>query len=57
MRRFATNANSLTLLGSLFMVVTTIAMLLTVENALNQIWQVKKNRPLARRAKDERDLL
>lgn len=47
--RFATNANSLTLLGSLFMVVTTLAMLLTVENALNQIWQVKKNRPLARR--------
>lgn len=47
--RFASNANGLTLVGSLFLVVTAIAMLLTVENALNQIWQVKKNRPFLRR--------
>jgi len=49
LNQFAVNANSLTLLGSLFVLVTAIAMLLTVENALNQIWEVKKNRPLLKR--------
>jgi len=47
--QFAANANSLTLVGSLFVLLTAIAMLLTVENALNQIWKVKKNRPFLRR--------
>jgi len=47
--QFAANANGLTWAGSLFVLVTAIAMLLTVENALNQIWQVKKPRPLLRR--------
>lgn len=47
--RFATNANGLTLVGSLFVLVSAVAMLLTVENALNQIWQVKKNRPFLKR--------
>ena len=49
LNQFAANANGLTLVGSLFVLVTAIAMLLTVENALNQIWAVKKNRPLLRR--------
>ena len=47
--RFAENANGLTLFGSLFIVVTAVAMLLTIENALNQIWAVKRNRPLLKR--------
>lgn len=47
--QFAENANSLTLLGSLFVLVTAIALLLTVENALNQIWQVKRARPFVKR--------
>jgi membrane protein len=47
--QFAENANGLTLLGSLFVLATAIAMLLTVENALNQIWQVKRGRPLLKR--------
>jgi membrane protein len=47
--QFATNANGLTLVGSLFVLVTAVAMLLTVENALNQIWNVKKPRPFAKR--------
>jgi len=47
--RFAENANGLTLVGALFVLVTAIAMLLTVENALNQIWQVKRGRPLFKR--------
>jgi membrane protein len=49
LRQFAENANGLTLLGSLFVLLTAIAMLLTVENALNQIWEVKRGRPLWRR--------
>lgn len=47
--RFAANANSLTLVGSLLVLVAAIAMLLTVENALNQIWEVKRNRPFLKR--------
>ena len=46
---FATNASGLTWVGSLFLLATAIALLLTVENALNQMWQVRKNRPFLRR--------
>jgi membrane protein len=49
LNQFAANANGLTVLGSLFVLVTAIAMLLTVENALNQIWKVKRNRPFIKR--------
>ena len=47
--QFASNASSLTWVGSLFLLGTAIAMLLTVENALNQMWEVRKNRPFFRR--------
>jgi len=47
--QFAANANGLTVWGSLFVLVTAVAMLLTVENAFNRIWQVKRNRPFAKR--------
>ena len=47
--QFAENANGLTWLGSLFVLATAIAMLLTVENALNQLWKVKRQRPFLRR--------
>ena len=47
--QFAENANSLTVLGSLFVLATAMAMLLTVENALNQIWGVKRARPFLKR--------
>jgi len=46
---FAANARSLTWAGALSLLVTAIALLLTVENALNQMWQVKRNRPFLRR--------
>jgi membrane protein len=49
LRQFADNASGLTLVGTLFLVVTAIAMLLTIENALNQIWAVKRPRPILRR--------
>jgi membrane protein len=35
--------------GLLFFLATAVAMLLTVENTLNQIWSVKRNRPLPKR--------
>lgn len=46
---FAANARSLTWAGALSLLFTAIALLLTVENALNQMWQVKRNRPFLRR--------
>ena len=49
LHQFAANASSLTWAGSLFLLVTAIAMLLTVENVLNQIWNVKRNRPFLKR--------
>jgi membrane protein len=49
LHRFAANASGLTWVGSLFLLATAVAMLLTVENALNQMWQVKRNRPFLRR--------
>jgi membrane protein len=47
--RFAANTGSLTWVGSIFVVVSALALLLTVENALNRIWQAKKSRPLPQR--------
>ena len=49
LNQFAANASGLTMLGSLFLLGTAVAMLLTVENALNQMWEVKKNRPFLKR--------
>jgi membrane protein len=49
LNQFAANASGLTWIGSLFLLGTAIAMLLTVENALNQMWEVRKNRPFFKR--------
>ncbi|MCW5667497.1 MAG: YihY family inner membrane protein [Piscinibacter sp.] len=49
LHRFAANAAELTWLGSLFLLGTALAMLLTIENALNQIWAVRRPRPWLRR--------
>ncbi|WP_440534488.1 YihY family inner membrane protein [Variovorax sp. YR566] len=49
LNQFAANASGLTWVGSLFLLGTAIAMLLTVENALNQMWKIRKNRPFLRR--------
>jgi len=49
LHQFTANASGLTWAGSLFLLATAIAMLLTVENTLNQIWNVKKSRPLLKR--------
>ena len=46
---FAANAGGLTLVGLLFVLAAALALLLTVENALNRIWQVRKDRPFLKR--------
>jgi membrane protein len=49
LEQFAANAGGLTLVGSLFLVGSALLLLLTIENALNRIWQVRKDRPLLKR--------
>lgn len=49
LNQFAANAGGLTWVGSAFLLATALALMLTVENALNQIWGVKRNRPFLRR--------
>jgi membrane protein len=49
LHQYAANASELTFVGSLFLLLTAIAMLLTVENAFNQIWNVRRARPFLRR--------
>lgn len=46
---FAANARGLSLLGLALLLATSVALLMTVENVLNQIWGVRRPRPLARR--------
>jgi membrane protein len=49
LHRFASNAGGLPWVGSLLLLATAVAMLLTVENTLNQIWNVKRRRPWLKR--------
>lgn len=43
--QFTANTSGLTWAGSLFLLATALSMLFSVENVLNRIWQVKKERP------------
>jgi membrane protein len=47
--QFTGNANGLTLVGFGVLLVSALALLLSVENSLNRIWQANKPRPLLRR--------
>jgi membrane protein len=47
--QFAASASGLTWASSLFLLVAAMAMLLTVENVFNQIWNLKRSRPLLKR--------
>lgn len=49
LHQFAANASGLTMVGALFVLAAAVMLLLTLENALNQMWDVKKPRPLLRR--------
>jgi membrane protein len=46
---WASRAGGLTVLGSLFLLVSALGLLLSVENVFNRIWQVKKQRDLRSR--------
>ena len=47
--QFTGNASGLTWVGFGVLVISALALLLSVENTLNRIWQVKKSRPVLRR--------
>jgi len=47
--QFTGNTGGLTLVGFAVLLVSALALLLSVENTLNRIWQVKKSRPVLRR--------
>jgi membrane protein len=47
--QFTGNASGLTLVGFAALLVSAFALLMSVENTLNRIWQAKKPRPLLRR--------
>jgi membrane protein len=47
--QFTGNASGLTLVGFAVLLVSALALLLSIENTLNRIWQGKKPRPLLRR--------
>jgi len=49
LKDFASNAASLTALGLGFLIFTALAMILTVDRVLNDIWQVRTRRPLLQR--------
>lgn len=46
---FADAASKLTAIGTIFLVITSIMLMMTIEDALNQIFQVKKPRPILQR--------
>src|SRR6478672_7417194 len=47
--QFATKATRLSAVGAVALIVTAVAMLLTIERAFNQIWRVKSSRPFTQR--------
>jgi membrane protein len=49
LHQFAANASGMTIVGALFVLAAALMMLITLEGALNQMWDVKKPRPLLRR--------
>ncbi|MDN5841853.1 MAG: YihY family inner membrane protein [Alcaligenaceae bacterium] len=49
LNQFASQASGLTALGSVFLVVTSIMLIMTIDAAFNEIWHVKKQRPMRQR--------
>jgi membrane protein len=49
LHQFSSKASSMTWMGSVLLLAAAVALLLTVENALNQLWGVKRNRPFIKR--------
>jgi membrane protein len=48
-QQFSTNAAKLTAVGIAFLVVTAVMLLLTIDRAFNDIWRVKRSRPVVQR--------
>ncbi|MGZ5148618.1 MAG: YihY family inner membrane protein, partial [Burkholderiales bacterium] len=48
-QQFSTNAAKLTAVGIAFLVLTSIMLLLTIDRAFNDIWRVKRPRPVVQR--------
>ena len=48
-QQFTTNAARLTAVGIGFLVVTSIMLLLTIDRAFNDIWRIKRSRPVVQR--------
>jgi membrane protein len=49
LNQFAAKASSLTAIGSLFLIITSIMLISTIDGTLNDIWQVNTQRPIAQR--------
>ncbi|MBV6271685.1 YihY family inner membrane protein [Alcaligenaceae bacterium CGII-47] len=49
LNQFAAQASGLTALGSAFLVVTSIMLIMTIDTAFNEIWYVEKQRPMRQR--------
>ncbi len=50
LNQFALQASRLTTIGGAFLVVTSILLIMTIDQTLNDIWQVTRQRPLPQRA-------
>lgn len=49
LNQFAAQASKLTAIGTLFLIVVSVMMIMTVDTALNDIWHVEQQRPLRQR--------
>lgn len=49
LNQFAAKASGLTAVGSLFLIVTSISLIMTIDEAFNDIWQVEQQRPMRQR--------
>ncbi|WP_409079889.1 YihY family inner membrane protein [Pusillimonas sp. SM2304] len=49
LNQFAAKASGLTAVGSLFLIVTSVMLIMTIDEAFNNIWQVERQRPLQQR--------
>lgn len=49
LNQFAAQASRLTVIGSVFLIVTSIMLMMTIDEAFNNIWRVEQQRPLRQR--------
>jgi membrane protein len=49
LNEFAAKASGLTAVGSLFLIVTSVMLIKTIDEAFNNIWQVERQRPMSQR--------